>query len=69
MFAIDPKPIPCSESPLSRVATSAMVAKKHRIFFIDTSFLLANQASDIRFTNPCMHPQGMCSLSNGPIDV
>ena len=50
-LAIDP--IPCSKGPL-RATTSAMamVAKKHRTFFIDTPFLPAFQASNVRFTYP-----------------
>ena len=51
-FASDPAPIPWSAGPL-RLATSAMAARKQRIFFMDTPFLFALQASDVRFTYPC----------------
>ena len=47
------------------LATSAMAARKHRIFFMDTPFLLALQASDICFTGPC-NRRGCARIRMGP---
>jgi len=45
-FAIEP--IPCNEGPLS-AASSAMAARKQRIFFIGIPFPFAFQANYVHF--------------------
>ena len=66
-FARDIDPIPPRNGSPPRAANSAMVARERRILFMVTPFLVAFQASDVRFTYPCKS-QERCSQSMGPSD-